>query len=123
VDSSEMSFKAAARLAFHAAIAKAGPVILEPVTRLEVTVPPEAQGDVMGDLNGRRGRVHGTELGEHGEQVIIADVPTAELLRYAVDLRSLSRGRGQFTMTPSHYDVLPSHLLDKVRRETATDDD
>jgi elongation factor G len=122
VDSSEMSFKAAARLAFRDAMAQADPVLLEPVSHLEVTVPAEVQGDVMGDLNSRRGRVHGTELGDHGEQVIIADVPTAELLRYAIDLRSLSSGRGHFTMSASHYDVLPGHLVDKVRRETADDD-
>ncbi len=100
-------------------MAQAGPVLLEPVSRLEVTVPIDLQGDVMGDLNSRRGRVSGTELGDHGEQVIVAEVPTAEILRYAIDLRSLSSGRGRFTACHSHYDILPSHMVDAVRRELA----
>ncbi|MEO7429307.1 MAG: elongation factor G, partial [Acidimicrobiales bacterium] len=90
VDSSEMAFRIAGRLAFRAAMAKAGPVVLEPIVRLDVTVPAELLGDVMGDLNARRGRVQGTEPGEVGEQVIYAVVPQSELLRYAVELRSLT---------------------------------
>ena len=117
VDSSEMAFRAAGRLAFREAMAKAAPVVLEPIMRLDVTVPPELLGDVMGDLNSRRGKVQGTEQGEGGEQTIYALVPESELLRYAIDLRSLTGGRGRFTMEHDHYDVLPSHLVDKIRRD------
>ena len=119
VDSSEMSFKMAGSLGFQEAMAKANPVILEPVSLVEVTVPASCQGDVMGDLNARRGRVQGTEAGNDGEQVIVAMVPTSEILRYAVDLRSLTGGRGRFTVRHDHYDVLPSHLYDKVTRGAA----
>jgi elongation factor G len=116
VDSSEMAFKIAGRLAIREALAKANPVLLEPISLLEVTVPLEYQGDVMGDLNSRRGRVQGTEVAGGGEQTITALVPTSEVLRYAIDLRSLTGGRGQFTAEHDHYDVLPSHLVDKVKR-------
>jgi elongation factor G len=112
----------AARIGFRAAMAQANPVLLEPISRLDVTVPAELQGDVMGDLNARRGRVQGTELGHDGEQVILAEVPTAELLRYAIDLRSLTSGRGRFTAVHDHYDILPSHLIDTVKREMADDE-
>jgi elongation factor G len=117
VDSSEMAFRAAGRLAFREAMAKASPVVLEPISRLDVTVPSDLLGDVMGDLNSRRGKVQGTEPGDLGEQVIYALAPTSELVRYAVDLRSLTGGRGRFTIEHDHYDVLPSHLVDKIRRD------
>ncbi|HZQ26671.1 MAG TPA: elongation factor G [Acidimicrobiales bacterium] len=117
VDSSEMSFKMAGSMAFQEAMAKASPVILEPVSLLEVTVPAAYQGDVMGDLNARRGRVQGTESGNDGEQIIVAMVPTSELLRYAIDLRSLTGGRGRFTARHDHYDLLPQHLYDKVAKK------
>jgi elongation factor G len=110
VDSSEMAFKAAARLAFREAVAQAGPVIIEPISRLEVTVPVDVQGDVIGHLNTHRARVQGTSAGDTGEMVVDALVPTSELRRYAVDLRSLSRGRGTFHATHDRYDVLPEHL-------------
>lgn len=117
VDSSEMAFRAAGRLAFRDAMAKASPVVLEPIARLDVTVPNELLGDVMGDLNARRGKVQGTEPADAGEQVVYALAPESELLRYAVDLRSLTGGRGRFTMAHDHYDVLPGHLLEQVRRD------
>jgi elongation factor G len=117
VDSSEMAFKIAGRLAIREALAKASPVLLEPISLLEITVPMECQGDVMGDLNARRGRVQGTEAADAGEQTITAIVPTSEIMRYAVDLRSITGGRGVFSATHDHYDVLPAHLVDKVRRE------
>ncbi len=117
VDSSEMAFKVAGRLAFRAALAQAGPVILEPISRIDVTVPPELQGDVMGDLNARRGRVQGTDTAPDGRQTVFALVPTSEIPRYAVELRSLTGGRGRFRATHDHYDVLPAHLVDAVRRE------
>jgi elongation factor G len=114
VDSSEMSFKMAGRLGFKEALSKASPVVLEPVSRLEVTVPTELQGDIMGDLNSRRARVQGTEPGDEGEQVIVALVPTAEIQRYAIDLRSRTSGRGTFAVVHDHYDVLPAHLVGAV---------
>ncbi|HET6832983.1 MAG TPA: elongation factor G [Acidimicrobiales bacterium] len=117
VDSSEMAFKVAGRLAFRAAMAQADAVILEPISRLEVTVPVDMQGDVMGDLNARRGRVQGTEAGGDGTQTVIALVPTSEIQRYAIELRSLTGGRGRFRAEHDHYDVLPSHLVATVRRE------
>lgn len=119
VDSSEMSFRMAGTLAVREALAKAGPVVLEPLSVLEVTVPIESQGDVMGDLNSRRGRVQGTENAGPGESVIVAMVPTSELVRYAIDLRSLTGGRGRFKAHHDHYDVMPQNLWDKVRRERA----
>jgi elongation factor G len=114
VDSDEMSFKTAGRLAFRAAMAQAGPVVLEPISKLEVTVPTANQGDIMGDLNARRGRVQGTEMSAPHEQTITAFVPTAEILRYAIDLRSMTGGRGRFTAEHDHYDPLPAHLVDQV---------
>jgi elongation factor G len=114
VDSSEMSFKMAGSLALQEALAKATPAILEPISRLDVVVPAEYQGDVLGDLNARRGRVFGTDTVEGGEQLVQALVPTAELGRYAVDLRSLTGGAGRFEVAHDHYDVLPQHLYDKV---------
>jgi len=117
VDSSEMAFKVAGRLAFRAAMEQAQPVILEPISRLEVTVPVEQQGDVMGDLNSRRGRVQGTEAAGDGESTVVALVPTSEIQRYAIDLRSLTGGRGRFTADHDHYDTLPTHLVDAVKRD------
>jgi elongation factor G len=92
VDSSEMAFKVAGRLAFRAAMAQANPVVLEPISRLEVTVPIDLQGDVMGDLNARRGRVQGTDTAEDGRQTVIALVPTSEIQRYAIELRLTGAG-------------------------------
>jgi elongation factor G len=117
VDSSEMAFRVAGRLAFREAMAKAGAVVLEPISRVDVTVPSELLGDVMGDLNARRGRVQGTEPDELGEQVIYALVPESELLRYAVDLRSLTGGRGRFIAEHDHYDPMPAHLVEGIRRD------
>jgi elongation factor G len=123
VDSSEMAFKVAGRLAFREAMAKAGPVVLEPISRLEVTVPMDVQGDVMGDLNSRRGRVQGTAAYADGGRVLItALVPESEVLRYAVDLRSITGGRGSFTVEHDHYDTLPGHLVDRVRRDVRDND-
>jgi elongation factor G len=117
VDSSEMAFKVAGRLAFQAAMAQASPVILEPISRLEVTVPVYQQGDVMGDLNARRGRVQGTDADGSGESTIVALVPTSEIQRYAIDLRSLTGGRGRFRVEHDHYDVLPTNLVAAVKRD------
>jgi elongation factor G len=116
VDSSEMSFRMAGSIGFKEAMAKAGPVILEPISWLEVIVPSTYQGDVMGDLNARRGRVQGTEATPEGHQLVRALVPTAELARYAIDLRSLTGGWGRFRSGHDHYDQLPQHLYDKVAK-------
>ena len=111
VDSSEMSFKAAGSLAFQDALAKAGAAVLEPVSKLTVTCPPELQGDVLGDLKSRRGRVVGADVDGRGDAVITAMVPAAELRRYAVDLRSLSSTRATFTAEPAGYEERPAHLV------------
>ena len=120
VDSSEMSFRTAGALGFREAIADAGPVLLEPISLLEVRVPAALQGEVLGDLNARRGRVQGTEVDEDGASLIQALVPTGELSRYAVDLRSFTGGRGTFAATHDHYDVMPSQLAEKLRRSVTT---
>ncbi len=119
VDSSEMSFKMAGSLAFKEAMANAGPVLLEPISLLEVIVPAKMQGNVLGDLNSRRGRVQGTDTLEGGAQKITAMVPAAEIQRYAIDLRSLTGGRGRFRAEHDHYDVMPSHLVDRTVKSRA----
>jgi elongation factor G len=119
VDSSEMSFRMAGSLGFKEAAAKARPVLLEPVSELVITVPEAYQGDVMGDLNSKRGRISGTASVGNGEQEITALVPTSEVIRYAIDLRSITGGRGRFTARHSHYDPAPAHLADKIVAETA----
>ncbi len=116
VDSSEMSFKMAGAMAFREAMEKAGPVLLEPISKVEVTVPAFGQGDVIGDLNSRRGRVTQTGTAEDGASVITALVPTSEVLRYAVDLRSITGGRGSFTVSHDHYDVAPPNIWASVAR-------
>ncbi len=120
VDSSEMSFKMAGAIGFREAMEKASPILLEPISRIEVTVPTAYQGDVMGDLNGRRGRVQGTEAGNDGESIVTALVPTSEILRYAIDLRSMTGGRGSFHAEHDHYDPLPHNLWDSVARDSSS---
>ncbi len=116
VDSSEMSFKMAGSLAFKEAMAKAGPVVLEPISLLEVVVPASMQGQVLGDLNSRRGRVQGTDTVAGGAQKISALVPTAEIQRYAIDLRSLTAGRGRFRSEHDHYDAMPPNLVERMEK-------
>ena len=123
VDSSEMSFKMAGRLGFKAAMESAGPILLEPISKISVSVPSNYQGDVMGDLSSRRGQVQGTEASSGGRQIITALVPTSEIMTYAVDLRSLTQGWGTFTTEHDHYQELPSHLTDKVVAESKEDDE
>lgn len=107
VDSSEMAFKIAGSLAFKAAAEKANPVILEPMLELEVDVPDECVGDVVGDLNGRRGRLQGMDPVAPGKTRVRAQVPMATMMRYALDLRSITKGRGRFRQVVSHYDEMP----------------
>jgi elongation factor G len=116
VDSSDMAFKIAGSLGFKNAVEKAKPVILEPIMTMEVTVPDECMGDVIGDLNSRRGKVLGMETQGHSE-VIKARVPMSEVLKYAPDLRSLTSGRGEFQLEFSHYEEIPPHLAEKVIKE------
>jgi elongation factor G len=115
VDSSEMSFKMAGSIGFKDAMAKAAPILLEPVSELVVIAPEASQGDIMGDLNSKRGRIQGSSAVGRGEVEVVAFVPTSEVLRYTIDLRSITGGRGRFTMTHSHYDPVPGHLVDRVR--------
>ena len=113
VDSSEMAFKIAAIMAFKKGVQEASPVLLEPIMKVEVTAPDENIGDVIGDLNSRRGRVMGVESrGNH--QVIQANVPMAEMLKYASDLKSMTGGRGTFTMEFSRYEEVPAQLSEKI---------
>ena len=113
VDSSEMAFKTAAAHCFTQAMREATPILLEPIMNMEIVVPEDAVGDVMGDLNGRRGRVLGTD--SKGKfQIIKAEVPMAEVLKYSYDLTSLTGGRGSFIMKQTHYEEVPSHLADKI---------
>ena len=113
VDSSEMAFKIAGSMAFKEACRKADPTILEPIMKVCVIVPDEYMGDVIGDLNSRRGQIQGFEA-RSGAQQIDAFVPLSEMFGYATDLRSRTQGRGQYTMEPSHYIELPKSLRDKI---------
>ncbi len=113
VDSSEMAFKIAGSMAFKEAMRKADPTLLEPIMKVCVIVPDEYMGDVIGDLNSRRGQIQGYEM-RSGAQQIDAFVPLAEMFGYATDLRSRTQGRGQYTMEPSHYIELPKGLQEKL---------
>lgn len=113
VDSSEMAFKIAASMCLKKAIQEANPTLLEPIMKMEIIVPEEVMGDVMGDLNGRRGRVLGMDsMGK--SQTILANVPMAEVLKYALDLNSMTAGRGFFKMEHSHYEEVPAQLAEKI---------
>ncbi|MBW2568593.1 MAG: elongation factor G [Deltaproteobacteria bacterium] len=116
VDSSEMAFKIAGSLAFRNAIAKANPVLLEPIMNISVTTPDEFMGDIMGDLNSRRGKVLGMD-NKGKNQIVNAHVPMSEFLTYAPDLRSMTAGRGMFTMEFSHYDEVPTQISQKLIEE------
>jgi len=121
VDSSDQAFRIAGSLAYQEAAMKAGPVVLEPILEVEVDVPEAFTGDVMGDLNGRRGRIAGIESLGNGRQCIRATVPMSEMTRYALELRSITRGRGRFRTRFSHYEEAPhtvaQPLIEKHKRE------
>jgi len=121
VDSSEMAFKMAGILAFHSAATNANAVLLEPIVSVEVIVPEEYMGDIIGDLNGKRGRILGMEQIAGGRQRIKALVPQAEMLRYAIDLRSIARGRGRFTTELSHYEQVPAHTAQQIIEQRKKD--
>jgi elongation factor G len=113
VDSSELSFKIAGALALKNAFKEAQPYILEPIMNVEILVPDAFMGDVMGDLNAKRGRIMGMEQ-SGGLQLIKAQAPLSEMFRYSIDLRSLTGGRGTFSMEFSHYEEAPSNVAEKI---------
>jgi len=119
VDSSEMAFKIAGSLAFKNAAAKAEPVLLEPMMKVEITMPEEYLGDVMGNVSSRRGNVSGIEL-RNGVQVVNAFIPLAEMFGYATDLRSRTQGRGNYTMQFDHFAEVPKAIRDKIAKESST---
>lgn len=113
VDSSELAFKIASSIAFKEGAKKANPVLLEPIMEVEVTTPEEFMGDVIGDLNKRRGRVQGMEA-RGNAQVIRALVPLAEMFGYATDLRSMTQGRATYIMKFSHYEEVPPNVAEQI---------
>ena len=117
VDSSEMAFKMAAALAFKKGMEEAQPILLEPIMKLTITVPEEYMGDVMGDINKRRGKILGMEPDDKGKQVIYAEAPQSETFKYAIDLRSMTQGRGYFEMELEKYNEVPQQLATKIIAE------
>jgi elongation factor G len=113
VDSNELSFKTAGRIAFRKAMEQAKPTLLEPIMRVEITVPDEFAGSIMGDLNSRRGRIQGMD-NKGGKTIVKAEVPMSEMLTYGVDLTSMTQGRGSFSMEMDHYDIVPSVQQEKI---------
>ena len=114
VDSNEMAFKIAASLAFKKGIAEAKPCLLEPVMKLEIVVPDDYMGDVMGDMNKRRGKILGMEPVSGGGQKLMAEAPQAELFDYAIVLRSMTQARGSFTMAFERYEEVPAQIAQKI---------
>lgn len=114
VDSNEMAFKLAAQLAFRKGIEEAQPILLEPIMKVEINVPEEYMGDVMGDMNKRRGRILGMEPQEDGSQTIVAEAPHAELFEYSIDLRSMTQARGNFFMEFERYEEAPHNVAEKI---------
>ena len=117
VDSSEMAFKMAASIAFKKGMEEAQPILLEPIMKLTITVPEEYMGDVMGDINKRRGKILGMEPDDKGRQVIYAEAPQSETFKYAIDLRSMTQGRGFFEMELAKYNEVPQQLASKIIAE------
>ena len=116
VDSKEVAFISAAKLAYDDAIRRANPVILEPIYSYSITVPDNYTGDILGDMNKRRGRILGMDLVD-GAQVISAEAPLAEMLKYATDLRSMTQGRGKFTSEFVRYEEVPYTAQEKIIAE------
>ena len=121
VDSNEMAFKIAASLAFKKGMEQAHPVLLEPIMKIEVRIPESYMGDVMGDLNKRRGKVLGMEMLEDGTQLVIGEAPHSELFEYAIDLRSMTQARGDFTMEFDRYEEVPANIAEKIIEESKTE--
>ena len=114
VDSNEMAFKIAASMAFKKGVEEANPILLEPIVKAEVSIPEDYMGDVMGDMNKRRGRILGMEQEADGSQLVIAEVPQAEMFEYAIDLRAMTQARGSFTMEFIRYDEVPSTIAEEI---------
>ena len=123
VDSNEVSFKIAASLAFKKGIVEANPCLLEPIMHVEITVPDEYMGDVIGDMNKRRGKILGMEPLPNGGQKVVAEAPQAELFDYALGLRSMTQGRGVFEMKFERYEELPKHLAEKIIAQHAAENE
>ncbi len=125
VDSKDIAFQIAGREAFKQAFLEAGPVLLEPICEVTITVPEEYMGDILSDMNTRRGRVMGMDQ-QHGRSIVKAQVPLAEMQRYATDLRAMTQGRGLYTMNIAFYEVVPSHLAQDIiaaaKREQVTEE-
>ena len=122
VDSSEMAFKTAARIAYKKGCMEAGPVLLEPIMHVEVLVPDEYMGDVMGDMNKRRGRIMGMNQVD-GQQQLVAEAPLAEMFKYATDLRSMTQARGSFLMTFERYEEVPANVAQKIIESAKKEED
>jgi len=118
VDSSEMAFKTAGSMGFRAACEKAGPIILEPIMGVEVTTSPDFYGDVLGDLNRRRGRVTGSEM-RGGSQILRAHVPLAEMFGYVNELRSMTSGRASYSMQFDHYEETPKSIAEEIKAKSS----
>lgn len=123
VDSSEMAFKTAARLALRKGCSEASPVLLEPIYKVNVQIPDEYMGDIIGDMNRRRGRIMGMNPLEGGLQEVMAEVPQAEMFRYATDLRSMTQARGTFDMTFERYEEVPSNIAQKIIENAKIEED
>ena len=117
VDSKEVAFVSAAKIAFKEGMKQAAPVLLEPVHTVKIYVPERYMGDVMGDMNKRRGRVLGMNPMENGMQEIVAEAPYAEIFKYATDLRSMTQARGSFTTEFARYEEIPDHIAKKIIEE------
>ena len=122
VDSSEMSFKMAASLAFKAGIPDAGPILLEPIVTLNAVCNDEVMGDVIGDINKRRGRVLGMTPSGDGMQEIVAEVPESEMTTFSTSMRQITQGRGSFTTEFARYDRCPEHIAQKVIAESKNEE-
>ncbi|HCX65069.1 MAG TPA: elongation factor G [Eubacteriaceae bacterium] len=121
VDSDEMSFKMAASIAYKKGLKEASPVLLEPIGKVEITVPEDYMGDIMGDLNKKRGRILGMEPVEGNKQKILAEVPQAEMFKYATELRSMTQARGEFSMEFERYEEVPEAIAQKIIEESAAE--
>lgn len=121
VDSSEMAFKLAAHLAFKKGVEQAQPILLEPIAHVEIYIPDEYMGDIMGDMNRRRGRILGMEPNENGYQKVIAEAPQAEMFAYATDLRSMTQARGWFSMSVERYEEVPMQIALKIIEQVKKD--
>ena len=118
-----MAFRMAATLAFKKGVKEAKPVLLEPVMRIDITIPEDYMGDIMGDINKRRGRVMGMESAVGGKQVVTAEVPQAELLTYTIDLKSMTQARGSFTMEFIRYEDVPMNLAEQIIAKAKEEDE